>query len=135
MSHHDSSASLVAATESANVMRRNCRLFQHGVIPGPSQTKAQNTLGSEPHALSELLNPFLNGGVPNCLRGMLENISFAAAVARSLGARSTERLCQSAASPSECHVFHPLKARQHTRLNAAFGAMNLGVRTDPEARR
>jgi hypothetical protein len=94
-----------------------------------------NTLGSEPHALSELLNPFLNGGVPNCLRGMLGNISFTAAVARSLGARSTERLCQSAASPSESHVFHPLKARQHTRLNAAFGAMNLGVRTDPEARR
>src|ERR1700684_2837085 len=28
-------------TESVNVMRRNCRLFQHGVIPGSSQTKAQ----------------------------------------------------------------------------------------------
>src|SRR5580658_2990680 len=41
VSHHDSRSCLIAETESANLMRRNCRLFQHGVIPGSSQTKAQ----------------------------------------------------------------------------------------------
>src|SRR3984893_14078242 len=49
MSHHDSSALPLAATESANIVPRNCRLFQHGVIPGSSQTKAQGISSSGTH--------------------------------------------------------------------------------------